>query len=40
MCFDELDAVGSMRGHPMLCFMCPTVTGVGGGGWQSFWCVL
>ena len=29
MCFDELDTVESMRGHTMLCFMCPTVTGVG-----------
>ena len=29
MCFDELDTVESMRGHTMLCFMCPTVTAVG-----------
>ena len=28
MCFDDLDMVGSMRAHPMLCFMCPSVTGV------------
>ena len=29
MCFDELDTVESMRGYTMLCFMYPTVTGVG-----------
>ena len=27
----NMDTVASMRGHPMLCFMCPTVTGVGVG---------
>ena len=29
--FDNFDTVGSMRGHLMLCFMCPTVTGDGFG---------